>query len=491
MPSWPIGAFRLHNGWQMPQRIFDRRGRLAWVLAAVLVVVTAGLLAGWGAWQALQRTGRSPAELLDYADQRMEGHPKVEWLAAPMMSALRTAFKAAPLQQRMALPFEVPPPPPRRGAAEISPPEPVPPGATVWRVGPSGPLTLISEAARLAKDGDVVEIEAGDYHGDVASWHQRRLSIRGVNGAARIYAAGRSAEGKAIWVFKQGDFDIANIDFVGARAADQNGAGIRLERGQLRIRSCLFWDNQMGLVTADVPYAINTSLEIEASEFAYSHVSGRWGHNLYVGAIDRLRVTGSYFHHASNGHLLKTRAAVNEILYNRLTDETGGRASYEANFPNGGKVLMLGNIVQQQQATENGIIISYGEEGYRWPTNELTLVNNTLVNDLTPGGAFVRVAPGPVSIVFGNNLLVGTGVFLIQAPFKAENDSRAEWQDLVRPSRQDYRIRSNDARFARRVVPGGPSAPAPVPTFQYIHPRQTRPLSEPPRLVGAEQRAPD
>lgn len=473
----------------VPHRSPNGWNRRHWLLAAAFAVITTGALAGWISWNTLQRLGRTPVEVLDYAERRMLGHPKVEWLARPAMGLLRQAFDAQPANQRLAQVFEVPPPPPRRLAGDIGNPEPAPVGAKVWRVSRTGPLSHIADAARLAKDGDVVEIEAGNYYGEVAAWPQKRLTIRGVNGAARIYAAGRIAEGKAIWVFKQGEIDIENIDFIGARASDRNGAGIRLERGRLRIRACLFWDNQMGLVTADLPYAKDTSIEVEASEFAYSHVSGKWGHNIYVGAIDRLRVSGSYFHHAARGHLLKSRAAVNEIFYNRLTDESGGTASYEANFPNGGQVLMVGNILQQQQATENGIMISYGEEGYRWPRNELLLASNTLVNDHVYGGAFLRVAAGQTQVVTSNNLLVGRGVFLTQGPIDSENDQRADWQDLLLPSRMDYRIRSGDARFAFHAAPGGHAAVARVPTHQYIHPRQSLQLPGPPRLVGADQRS--
>lgn len=453
-------------------------------------MVAAAALAGWVAWEVLQRSGRTPTEVLDYLDKRMLGHPKVEWLAAPGMAVMRRAFDAQPLKLRLAQGFDVPPPPPRRGASDISPPEPVPPSTKVWRVSPTGPLFRIAEAARLAKDGDVVEIEAGDYHGDVASWNQRHLIIRGVNGAARIFAAGRIAEGKAIWVFKRGDIQVENIDFVGARANDRNGAGIRLERGRLRIRACLFWDNQMGLVTAGLPFASNTSLEVDASEFAYSHVKKKWGHNLYVGSIEKLRVTGSYFHHASRGHLLKSRAAVSEILYNRLTDESGGAASYELNFPNGGAVLMVGNIVQQQQATENGIMVSYGEEGYRWPHNELLIASNTLVNDHLHGGTFLRVAAGPARVVTRNNLLVGRGGYLSKDALDSENDQRADWKDLLVPSRQDYRLRPDETRFGFAKPTGGPSAGSMVPTHHYVHPRQALPLSSQPRLVGATQPGP-
>jgi hypothetical protein len=81
-------------------------------------------------------------------------------------------------------------------------------------------------------------------------------------------------------------------------------------------------------------------------------------------------VTGSYFHHADVGHLLKSRAARSHILYNRLTDETGGRASYELEFPNGGLAYVVGNVIEQAATTENETIISFGAEGYR-PRNEL------------------------------------------------------------------------------------------------------------------------
>ena len=105
-------------------------------------------------------------------------------------------------------------------------------------------------------------------------------------------------------------------------------------------------------------------------------------------------VTGSYFHHARVGHLLKTRAAESFILYNRLTDEARGRASYKLEFPSGGVAYVIGNIIHQNRQTENPNIISFGAEGYNWPHNELYLINNTLVDDLSEQGNFLRVKTG-------------------------------------------------------------------------------------------------
>jgi hypothetical protein len=442
------------------------------------------------AWVAIQetmaRTGRTPAELLDYLDRRAQGHPKVQFVVGPIMDEVRTALDAPSLQALERQPFQIPPPPPRRGPQEISA-APAVAGARVWRVGPNGPLIRISEAVQQAQDGDVVEIEAGDYHGEVAVWTQKRLTIRGVNGAARLYAEGKSAEGKAIWVIRNGTFDISNIDFIGAKVGDGNGAGIRFEIGHLKLRGCLFWGNQMGLVTAGRPHAVNTTLDIEFSEFAYSRVEGRWGHNLYVGAIDRLSVVGSYFHHAARGHLLKSRAERNEILYNRFTDEIGGRASYELNFPNGGITRLVGNIVQQQHGTENGVMVSFGEEGYQWPTNTLHMGNNTLVNDHPHGGAFLRVSPGADQVVSVNNLLVGFGRYLVSENMTRHNDVQAEWADLNQPARQDYRLRSPNVRFSYQRSDRSDL----VPRSQYRHPRSVHPLPLDPEFVGADQRLPN
>lgn len=438
--------------------------------------------AGWWAYQSL---GRSPGELLDYVDRRLEGHPRLEFLAAEPITLLRTAFGASPAADRLRLPFPVPPPPPRRGPGQVPPPEPVPAGTKVWRVGPDGPLLRVSDAARLARDGDVVEIEAGDYRGDVAVWEQKRLTIRGVNGAARLFADGRSAEGKAIWVIRRGNFEVDNIDFIGARVDDLNGAGIRFEGGQLRLRNCLFWDNEMGLLTGGGGRAADATLTVIDSEFAYSHVQGRWGHNLYVGAIAEFTISGSYSHHAGRGHLLKSRARVSHVLYNRFTDESGGRASYEMDFPNGGLVRVVGNLVQQQVETDNSTLIAYGEEGYTGPVNRLSVASNTLVNDLRYGGTFILAAPGADAVESSNNLLVGPGVFRAGKVLRQWNDVRVGWEDLVRPVRQDYRLRQPGPRLAYRALPGAVPGGELVPRAHYVHPRSTSADTGPPAFVGA------
>ena len=115
-------------------------------------------------------------------------------------------------------------------------------------------------------------------------------------------------------------------------------------------------------------------------------------------AIAVLEVRGSYFGPARTGHLLKSRAKTTSVLYNRLTGE-GGTSSYEIDIPNGGDFKAIGNLVQQGNQTENYALISYGAEGYRWPTNRAQIVFNTLVNDRAQGGVFITMRAGPAEAV--------------------------------------------------------------------------------------------
>lgn len=278
--------------------------------------------------------------------------------------------------------------------------------AETWRVGPGERLLTVAEAAALARDGDTVEVVAASYVGDVAVWPQKRLTIRGVGGQPRMLAAGQAAEGKGIWVMRGDEVVVDNIAFEGARGPNRNGSGIRHEEGALTVRNCVFRDNEMGILTAN---KASLSLVVEDSEFSHGVlVTPRISHLLYAGRIGRLELRGSYLHHGRVGHLLKSRARVNLIEYNRLTDEAEGQASYELDFPDGGQVFLIGNLVRQSVGTENRRMIAFGAEGLQHDDNVLVLAGNTLVDDVPEGGEFVAVwSPERVQVVAVNNLLVG------------------------------------------------------------------------------------
>ena len=348
------------------------------------------------------------------------------------------------------------------------------PRATL-RVGPDRAVRTLAEAARLAPAGATLEVDAGTYRADVAVWSQQDLTLRAIGGRVRLVADGAAAEGKAIWVVRSPRMSVEGFDFEGAAVAGRNGAGIRLEAGRLQVRDCRFTGNEMGLLTSNDAGA---RLDIEASEFAHNRRPDGHNHNLYVGAIAHLSVRSSYLHHAHAGHLLKSRAAVNHIFYNRLTDEPGGTASYELEFANGGIACVVGNVIEQNAATENPHLVSFGAEGYPWPRNALYLVNNTLVDRLPAGGIFVRVKPGAAAPVRAlNNLLVGNASFDVSAEGEDRANVRVDRSDLADPARGDYRLRAGSAARGQAIDPGTADGISLAATHEYLHPRRLRLLA--------------
>lgn len=356
--------------------------------------------------------------------------------------------------------------------------------AEVIRVGPTRTLKTIANAAQLAMAGATIEVDAGEYRADVAVWNRDCISVRAVGGRVHLLANGASAERKGTWVIRANGMHVEGFDFEGSAVPDRNGAGIRLEKGSLHVRDCRFLRNEMGLLTGNDP---DTILEVEDCEFAYNQRPDGHNHNLYAGRIAKLSVVGSYFHHARTGHLLKSRAAVNQILYNRLTDEPGGTASYELEFANGGLAFLVGNIIEQGNQTENPHLISFGAEGYTWAQNEIYLVNNTLVNGLGRSGIYLRVAPGANSIHAVNNLLLGPGSLERAGPGRYRNNLAATSQDFLDPGAHDYRLKSDSVLVGKYDGAGRVHGQDLTPTREYAHPHGSRPLTSPAHNPGAMQ----
>ncbi|CAM3905332.1 hypothetical protein [Roseateles saccharophilus] len=355
---------------------------------------------------------------------------------------------------------------------------------TVLKVGPRRAVRSLAAAARQARDGMLIEIDAGDYVGDAAVWTQSDLTLRAVGGRVSLVAAGAHAQGKGLFVTTGRRMRIEGLDFSGATVPDRNGAGIRLEAGSLTLLDCGFRDNENGLLTAN-----QDDIELDIVDCDFGTILPREGktHNLYVGAIKRLAVTGSYFHHGLHGHLLKSRAALNHILYNRLSDEIGGRASYELEFPNGGVAVVMGNLIVQSSTTENPHVISFGVEGATWARQALYLVNNTLVDQLPSGGIWLRVTPPQAEVVLANNLLVGGPKLAAEGYWTRRANFSADWSEFVQAARDDYRLKPDSALRGRAQEAGEGGGLKLAPTREYRHPHGTVALSGPARNPGAFQ----
>ncbi|WP_226471003.1 hypothetical protein [Dechloromonas denitrificans] len=351
------------------------------------------------------------------------------------------------------------------------------PAPATMVVGSGEKVTTLSEAARLARDGEVIEIRPGNYRGQPAIWTQNNLLIRAAGERPVMLADGKSAEGKAIWVVRGGKIRIENIEFRGARVPDGNGAGIRFEKGQLTIHGCRFVDNEMGVLTAN---SASQTLVVADSEFgdAPRH-AGALHHLLYVGAIGKFTLSGSRFFNGYLGHLVKSRARENHVLYNMLADGAGGRASYELEFPNGGVAYVIGNVIAQSAETDNPSLLAYGAEGPRWPDNALYVAHNTLVNDKHAGNflaVWAEKFPAGIDIWAINNLTVGNGNLFRPAQGRFEGNLAALRGELIEYGGLPLRLTNPSPLRGTVRLPGSVGGVNLLPSAEFTYPVGSRPI---------------
>jgi Right handed beta helix region len=284
------------------------------------------------------------------------------------------------------------------------------------RVGPTQQYTRPSQAARVARDGALVEIYPGEYEGDVAVWRQNDLTLRGVGERPHLRAGGRAAEGKAIWVIKGDRVTVENVELSGARVPSRNGAAIRAEGAGLTIRTCRFHHNEMGLLTNPSP---NSLVIIEDSEIDRNTTDterhGRLGHNIYITDARLFILRNSYVHGARTGHQVKTRARRNEIRDNRIEDGDGW-GSLLLDISDGGQAEVVNNHFQQSARAANRTAIGFAGEAVdrSSPAHALSVEGNSFVNE---GGAatFVRNHSSAPALLKGNRLPV-RGVTALRGP---------------------------------------------------------------------------
>lgn len=346
------------------------------------------------------------------------------------------------------------------------------------RVGPGEKVATLAEAARLARDGEVIEIAAGIYRGPPVVWTQDRLLIRGAGGERPVMLAdGRNGGGRALWIVRGGKLRIENIEFRGARAANGQGAALRFEAGQLSVAACRFIDNEVGLATADGPAL---SLEVVDSEFGEAPQQGSVPHHLLdVGAIGRLSLRGSRLHDGYLGHLLRSRARDNRLFYNLLADGAGGKAYYELAFPDGGLAYVVGNVIAQGAGSSHPAMIAYGGEGAPWPENGLYLAHNTLLNE-RHAGDFLLIRGEPfaagVEIWAINNLLVGAGQLFPPARGRFEGNRTASRNDLIEYGGLPLRLTNLSPLRGGLRPPGSVSGVDLMPQAEFGYPQGSRPI---------------
>ncbi|MGB5077228.1 MAG: right-handed parallel beta-helix repeat-containing protein [Sphingorhabdus sp.] len=173
-----------------------------------------------------------------------------------------------------------------------------------------------------------------------------------------------TCESKAALVLRGEAAAIDGIIFQNMRVPDANGAGIRLEKGNLTVTRAIFRNSEQGILTASDPEG---SITIDQSTFSGLGRCDRGlscAHSIYIGEYGSLRVTNSRFERGNGGHYVKSRATRITVSDSAFDDTRGKDTNYMIDLPNGATGSIARNIFVQGASKENySAFITVAPEG--------------------------------------------------------------------------------------------------------------------------------
>ena len=253
----------------------------------------------------------------------------------------------------------------------------------------------------IGRGSGTIQIAPGRYR-ECAVQEAGRVAFVAERRGTAVFDGG-ACEGKATLVLRGRAARVDGLVFTRVRVPDENGAGIRLEEGDLTVSYTLFSEGQNGILTANGP---SGAVSVDHSTFS-GLGDGDGVHSIYVGHYGSLRVTHSRFERGRGGHYLKSRAPRIEVLDNSFDDSRGRRTNYLIDLPNGAAGRIAGNVFVHGPGKENyGTMIAVAAEGAEYPSAGLVIENNQA--SLAPGfrwrTAFVGAWSGERLAIRGNRL---------------------------------------------------------------------------------------
>jgi hypothetical protein len=275
--------------------------------------------------------------------------------------------------------------------------------AATLEVGPGLKYPTPSSAIDSANVGDTVLIDPGTYF-DCATVLSARLTIAGKGDPANVIMTDKACAGKGLLVIDAPDVTVKNLTLQRARVPDGNGAGIRMEGGNLTVDNVHFVNNQNGILTAADP---NWTLTVHNSFFDHNGACKEaCGHGLYAGTIKSVYVDHTRFLGQKLSHSIKSRAAKTEVIDCDIEDGGDGTSSYLVEAPNGGTLIVRGSKLEKgPHASNHTAAIVIGDESITQATPEIIIENNDFTNDMTDHRTFfVNNDTATEAVLRGNHL---------------------------------------------------------------------------------------
>jgi len=174
---------------------------------------------------------------------------------------------------------------------------------------------------------------------------------------------GRSCEGKASLVLRGIGAEVRGLTFRNLRVRDGNGAGIRIEKGQLNVAYSRFLGSQQGILSANDPSSRIYIIRSTFSGLGTCEHSAGCAHSIYIGNFGELTVRESRFERGMGGHYVKARTGRVVIENNSFDDSAGQATNYMIDLPAGSTGRIANNWFVQGANKENySAFIALGAE---------------------------------------------------------------------------------------------------------------------------------
>jgi len=269
------------------------------------------------------------------------------------------------------------------------------------------PYGRLADAIDAVGAGEGTILVAPGTYRQCAVQQAGRITLRARERGTAIFER-TTCEQKAGLVLRGQAATIDGLVFQNYAVPDGNGAGIRLEQGNLTVLYSTFRNSEEGILTAADP---NGRIVVDRSTFSRLGRCDRdldCAHSIYVGNYGALTVTRSRFEAGNGGHYVKTRSVRVDIADNSFDDSQGHLTNYMIDLPAGSTGRIAGNVMVQGRDKDNwSAFIAVGAEGNENGSDGLAIQGNkaSFVPGVSRASAFVadwtgdRLALGENSIV--------------------------------------------------------------------------------------------
>ncbi len=244
-------------------------------------------------------------------------------------------------------------------------------------------FATLDEAVTAVRDNDATILIAPGTYRQCAVQQGGKITFKAARPGTVVFEK-EVCEDKAALVLRGRGSAVDGIVFRGYSVRDGNGAGIRIEMGDLLVTNSMFLDSQEGILGGGHETVRNITIERTTFSGLGQCETENCSHSIYLGLNGKVTVRNSRFERGTGGHYVKIRAPRVEIVDNSFDDSAGKGTNYMIDLSEGGAGLIARNTFVQGPNKENssGLIV-VAAEAKTYGSNGLAVTDN--VATMAPG----------------------------------------------------------------------------------------------------------